>query len=181
MTIGYQDMVVPHRMAAEAAALERSDRLQDQLCPVVRRGIKAMPWRHGATMDGPTPPLTPMVAPISQESPEDPHHGAAGSVAARAAALMDAPSGMEAWRKGWNNGRMAAMVAPFGQIRKMEGVANGMEWNGMEWNGMEWNGMEWKRKAPPGGRPPPEDVPAAIALYKFPGAKEQATTWLGGW
>ena len=26
----------------------------------------------------------------------------------------------------------------------------------------------------------PEDVPAAIALYKFPSAKEQATRWLGG-
>lgn len=26
----------------------------------------------------------------------------------------------------------------------------------------------------------PEDVAAAIALYKFPSAKEQATTWLGG-
>ena len=26
----------------------------------------------------------------------------------------------------------------------------------------------------------PEDVPAAIALYKFPAAKDQAATWLGG-
>ena len=50
-------------------------------------------------------------------------------------------------------------------------VASGKSWkvDGMEVKAVsKWSGSK------------PEDVPAAMALYKFPTAKAQASTWLGG-